>query len=70
MKIGSITLASNALLAPIAGFSDIGFRHLARRFGAGLTYTEMISVKGLLYGNRQTEALTALSPLETPSAVQ
>ncbi len=70
MRIGKLTLASDVLLAPIAGFSDIGFRHLARRYGAGLTYTEMISVKGLLYGNRQTEALTALSPLESPSAVQ
>ncbi len=70
MRIGKLILASDVLLAPIAGFSDIGFRHLARRYGAGLTFTEMISVKGLLYGNRQTETLTALSPLECPSAVQ
>ncbi len=70
MRIGNVALESNAVLAPIAGFSDIGLRYLARKYGAGLTYTEMISAKGLLYGNRQTEQLTALAPLEKPSAVQ
>lgn len=70
MKIGSVTLASNAVLGPMAGVSDLGFRTLARRYGAGLTYTEMISVCGLQYHNKQTEILTATAPCETPSAVQ
>ena len=70
MKIGGVTLASDALLAPMAGVSDLGFRTLARRYGAGLTYTEMISVCGLMYRNKQTETLTAIAPCETPVAVQ
>ena len=70
MKIGNITLSSDALLAPMAGVSDLGFRTLARRYGAGLTYTEMISVCGLMYRNKQTETLTAVAPIEMPCAVQ
>jgi len=41
-------LKSKLILAPIAGFSDIAFRILCRKYGAGLAYTEMISVNTLL----------------------
>lgn len=70
MKIGPFALVSDAVLGPMAGVSDLGFRTLARRYGAGLTYTEMISVCGLMYRNKQTEVLTAIAPCEVPSAVQ
>lgn len=69
-KIGSVELSSNILLAPMAGVSDTGFRYLARKYGAGLTYTEMISVKALCFGNKRTFELLRLAPNETPSAVQ
>lgn len=70
MKIGKYTLCGNALFAPMAGLSDIGARYLARKYGAGLTYTEMVSAKGLIYNNRQTQDLLTLAENETPSAVQ
>lgn len=70
IKIGNVELSSNALLAPMAGVSDIGFRYLARRYGAGLTYTEMVSVKALCFGNKRTFDLLELAPNEIPSAVQ
>lgn len=70
MKIGSVQLSSDAVLGPMAGVSDLGFRTLARRYGAGLTYTEMISVCGLQYRNKQTQTLTATAPCEVPCAVQ
>lgn len=70
MKIGVHQLVSDAVLGPMAGVSDLGFRTLARRYGAGLTYTEMVSVMGLMYRNKQTEVLTAVAPCETPSAIQ
>lgn len=70
MKIGKYTLCSNALFAPMAGLSDIGARYLARKYGAGLTYTEMVSAKGLIYNNRQTQDLLTLAENDTPSAVQ
>ncbi len=70
IKVGNVELKSNVLLAPMAGVSDIGFRYLARSYGAGLTYTEMISVKALCFGNKRTFDLLELAPNETPSAVQ
>lgn len=70
IKIGNVTLKSNAFLAPMAGVSDIGFRYLARKYGAGLTYTEMISVKALCFKNKRTFDLLKLAPNENPSAVQ
>lgn len=70
VKIGDIVLSSNFVLAPMAGVSDIGFRYLARKYGAGLTYTEMISVKALCFGNKRTFELLKLAPNESPSAVQ
>lgn len=70
MEIGGIKLKSDILLAPIAGFTDVGFRHLCARYGAGITYTELVSAKGLVYGNKGEEALVATTPIETPCAVQ
>ena len=48
MKIADITLNGDAVLAPIAGFTDVGFRDIACCYGAALTYTEMISCKGMV----------------------
>lgn len=68
MQIGNVKLSGNLVFAPIAGFSDAGFRHLCARFGAGLTYTELVSAKGLVYGGKGTEDL--LYTLDSPCAVQ
>lgn len=70
MKIGNVTLKNNLILAPIAGFSEVGFRHLCAKFGAGLTVTELVSAKGLVYGNKGTEELLATTNDATPCAVQ
>ncbi len=70
MKIGNVELKSNLLLAPLAGFTDAGFRAICVHYGAGLTYTEMVSVKGLCYGNKGTEKLLYTTESENPVAVQ
>lgn len=70
MKIGKVQLSSDAVLAPIAGFTDVGLRDVARRYGAGLTYTEMISCKGMIYGSEKTRELLATTEVESPVAVQ
>lgn len=70
LTIGNVKLNSNIVFAPIAGFSEVGFRHLCAKFGAGLTYTELVSAKGLVFGNKGTEELIATTPIETPCAVQ
>lgn len=58
------------LLAPMAGVSDEAFRTLCRVQGADLTYTEMVSAKGLSYANEKTRHLLHLSVGEDQVAVQ
>lgn len=53
MKTEKINFKNCLFLAPMAGVSDVGFRALAKFFGADLTWTEMVSAKGLFYGNKK-----------------
>ena len=70
VKIGDIELKSPFILPAIAGFSDIGLRVLAYRYGAGLCVTEMVSAKGLVYGSDNSETLLATDAREPIKAVQ
>ena len=70
MKIGNIDIKNNLILAPMAGISDVSFRELCKYFGAGLTITEMVSVKGLYYNSKNTLKLLETSKSEVPCAVQ
>lgn len=70
LSIGNVQLKSNLVFAPIAGFSEVGFRHLCAQYGAGLTFTELVSAKGLVYGNKGTQELLATTDDEKPCAVQ
>ena len=70
MKIGKVQLNNNLILAPMAGYTDIGMRRLAKEYGAGLTVTEMISVKGLLHEGKKTVEMLRLHDSENPSCVQ
>jgi len=60
------------LLAPMAGVADAPFRALCKRFGAGATYTEMISAKGLHYDKQRNRSHRLLRPApeEVPVVVQ
>lgn len=57
-------------LAPLAGWSDLPFRLLCRELGAAVCCTEMISARGLIYGNHGTEDLLATMPQDNPLVVQ
>lgn len=70
LKIGNIELCSRAVFAPMAGYSDLGARYLARLYGAGLTTSEMVSAKGLIYDNKETKKLLDKTEIETPFAAQ
>lgn len=58
------------MLAPMAGVTDPVMRKLCLEQGASLTFTEMVSAKGLSYENQRTEDLLTLSPDETQVGVQ
>lgn len=62
MKIGKIDFKNGLFLAPMAGVTDVGFRAIARFFGADMTYTEMVSAKGLIYG-KERSLKTPLNPI-------
>ena len=71
MRIGNIESENNVFLAPIAGFSDVGFRAVCAKQGAGLTYTEMASCKGLYYDKaKKTQELLYFTDAEKIKAVQ
>ena len=61
LTIGNVTLANNLILAPMAGVTDQPFRILCREQGCGLLVTEMVSAKAILYNNRNTKELLAVS---------
>lgn len=70
MKIGNIVLDTPVALAPMAGISDLPYRVICRQHGCGLTVSEMVSAKGLLYKNEKTFAMLSVDPAERPCAIQ
>lgn len=70
LKIGNIELRNNILLAPMAGITDLPFRLICEKYGAGLCCTEMISSKGLYYNDSKTKLLLNLKGEQRPVAAQ
>lgn len=70
MQIGSLHLPDNPMLAPMAGISDLPYRRLMKRFGAGLVFTEMISANGLIRAGQRTRELLRSHPEERPLGLQ
>lgn len=70
MKIGNVELTNNIFLAPMAGITDLPFRLMCKKYGAGLVYTEMVSAKALFYGDEKTKLLLNSDNKEKPLAVQ
>lgn len=57
MKIGTIELPGNLALAPMAGVTDWAFRTVCAELGAGLTVTEMVSSRALIYKDKKSAGL-------------
>ena len=58
------------VLAPLAGYTDLPFRGVVKKFGADLTVSEMISSNALIYNNQKTLQLTKKSKYEEPYSLQ
>ena len=67
MKLGSLYLRSNLVLAPLSGITDYPFRRLAREMGCGLVFTEMVSAEGLL---RKGKSFLRIGKDEHPVSAQ
>lgn len=69
-KIRDIEIKNKVVVAPMAGVSNVAFRTIAKQFGAGLIYTEMVSDKGLIYDNQKTKSMLQVDPIEHPLSLQ
>ena len=58
------------VLAPLAGYTDLPFRSVVKKFGADLTVSEMLSSNALAHGSEKTFHMLEKSPLEDPYSVQ
>ena len=58
------------VLAPLAGFTDLPFRSVVKKFGVDLTVSEMLSSNALAYQSGKTLRMIEKSPLENPYSVQ
>lgn len=70
IAIGDIRLSMPVILAPMSGVSDMPFRRLVKRLGAGLVISEMIASQAMIRHTRQTLRMIEKSTEEEPMAVQ
>ncbi|HXV73597.1 MAG TPA: tRNA-dihydrouridine synthase, partial [Sphingomonadales bacterium] len=70
MRIGNLTLEAPVILAPMSGVTDLPFRRLVKRFGAGLVVSEMIASIAMIHATRRTFRMTQFTPDEQPLALQ
>lgn len=70
LNIGGLQLNTPFVLAPLAGITDKAMRSLCAKHGASLVYTEMVSGKGLWYGDRKSRKLLEIGDDEGPVAFQ
>ena len=70
IPIGPLTLDTPVILAPMTGVTDRPFRLLVKRFGAGLTVTEMISSEAMIRDTRQSRQKAAWDASEEPVSMQ
>ena len=71
MKIGNITFGPHPVfLAPMEDVTDIGFRHLCKRFGAAMVYTEFVSAEALVRSVKSTVSKLQIDDAERPVGIQ
>ena len=70
LTLGPIAVDPPVVLAPMAGVTNVAFRRLCRRFGAGLYVSEMITARALVEGNAKTMAMAAFADDEPVRSVQ
>ena len=70
IKIANLVARNNVFLASLAGYTNCVFRKMCYDLGAGLTFTEMVSAKGLFYNSKNTRELLMLDGQEGIRAVQ
>src|SRR4051794_2850575 len=70
IKIGPVEVASPIILAPMTGVTDLPFRRIVKRYGAGLTVSEMIASQAMVRETRQSLQKSLWDPAEEPVSLQ
>ncbi len=70
VQLGSLTLEAPVILAPMSGVTDLPFRRLVKRLGAGLVVSEMIASEAMIRQTRQSMIMAKSCAEEQPMAVQ
>jgi tRNA-dihydrouridine synthase B len=70
ISIGPVRIDAPVILAPMTGVTDRPFRKIVKRYGAGLTVTEMIASQAAIRDTRQSLQKAAWDPIEDPVSMQ
>jgi tRNA-dihydrouridine synthase B len=70
ISLGSLTLEDPVILAPMSGVTDLPFRRMVKRLGAGLVVSEMIASEAMIRETRQSLTMAKSCAEEQPMAVQ
>ncbi len=70
ISVGPIRIEAPVILAPMTGVTDRPFRRIVKRYGAGLTVTEMIASQAMIRETRQSLEKAAWDPVEDPVSMQ
>jgi tRNA-dihydrouridine synthase B len=70
ISIGPVRIEAPVILAPMTGVTDRPFRRIVKRYGAGLTVTEMIASQAMIRETRQSLQKAAWDPVEDPVSMQ
>ena len=70
ISIGPVQIASPVILAPMTGVTDLPFRKIVKRYGAGLTVSEMIASQAMIRETRQSLQKALWDPAEEPVSLQ
>ncbi|HMI40763.1 MAG TPA: tRNA dihydrouridine synthase DusB [Sphingomicrobium sp.] len=70
IHVGPVTIDAPVILAPMTGVTDLPFRRVVKRYGAGLTVSEMIASQAMIRETRQSLQKSAWDPVEEPVSLQ
>src|SRR5690349_17421370 len=70
ISVGPVALRDPVILAPMSGVTDMPFRRLVKRHGAGLVVSEMIASEAMIRETRQSMVMARNAADEQPMAVQ
>jgi tRNA-dihydrouridine synthase B len=70
ISVGPVRIVAPVILAPMTGVTDLPFRKAVKRYGAGLTVSEMIASQAMIRETRQSLQKATWDPVEEPVSLQ